>query len=115
ALQEAHAPVAEELPAVPSRPFARLQLERVTFSYPGSAAPAVRDVSLGLGRGEIVALVGENGSGKTTVAKLAAGLYEPASGRVVWDGGAPDRASVAWAFQDFARFQFRARTAVALG
>jgi ATP-binding cassette subfamily B protein len=115
ALRDAHAGVAEASPAVPASPFARLDLEHVTFSYPGTAAPAVRDVSLGLRSGEIVALVGENGSGKTTVAKLAAGLYEPASGRVVWDGGAPDRASVAWVFQDFARFHFRAHTAVALG
>ncbi|MDR0358837.1 MAG: ATP-binding cassette domain-containing protein, partial [bacterium] len=123
-LRAAHPETVEEASvasaaAVASRPLGRVDLEHVTFAYPGAAAPAVRDVSLGVRRGEIVALVGENGSGKTTVAKLAGGLYEPASGRVLWDGDAVDRdevrSSVAWVFQDFARFQFRARTAIALG
>ncbi|MFI7276600.1 ABC transporter ATP-binding protein [Streptomyces sp. NPDC049879] len=63
--------------------------EDVTFAYPGAdGAPALRDVSLTipLGRGAVVALVGENGSGKSTLAKLLCGLYLPQRGAVRWDG-----------------------------
>ena len=42
-------------------------------------------MSITIDRGEVVALVGENGSGKTTLAKILAGLYDPDSGRVLWD------------------------------
>ncbi|MEJ3655468.1 ATP-binding cassette domain-containing protein [Actinomycetes bacterium KLBMP 9759] len=56
------------------------------FRYPGSARPAVDGVDIELCRGQVVALVGENGSGKSTVAKLLAGLYLPTAGTVRWDG-----------------------------
>jgi ATP-binding cassette subfamily B protein/ATP-binding cassette subfamily C protein len=65
--------------------FDRITVEHVTFSYPGAAKPALRGVSVEIGRGEVVALVGENGSGKTTLAKVLAGLYQPDSGAVSWD------------------------------
>ena len=57
-----------------------------TFSYPGSQRVALRDVSLHISPGEVVALVAANGSGKTTLAKVLAGLYLPSRGRVCWDG-----------------------------
>jgi energy-coupling factor transport system ATP-binding protein len=57
------------------------RLEQVGFAY-GETAQVVSGFDLALRRGEIVALVGPNGSGKTTVAKLAAGLLEPQRGRV---------------------------------
>jgi ATP-binding cassette, subfamily B, bacterial len=66
--------------------FDRITAERVTFTYPGAAEPALREVSIEIRRGQVVALVGENGSGKTTLAKLLAGLYQPDSGSVSWDG-----------------------------
>ncbi|WP_329243112.1 ABC transporter ATP-binding protein/permease [Actinoallomurus sp. NBC_01490] len=67
------------------RRFQQITADQVTFAYPGSDTPAVRQVSVRLGRGEIIALVGENGSGKTTLAKILAGLYTPQAGQVRWD------------------------------
>ena len=59
----------------------------MSFAYPGGP-PVVVGESLALRRGEVVALVGPNGVGKTTVAKLAAGLLVPSAGRVRLDGRA---------------------------
>ncbi|GGP95308.1 ATP-binding cassette subfamily B protein/ATP-binding cassette subfamily C protein [Actinomadura coerulea] len=67
------------------RGFGEIHAEEVTFAYPDSDKPSLRGVSVRLGRGEIVALVGENGSGKTTLAKILAGLYAPQGGAVRWD------------------------------
>jgi energy-coupling factor transport system ATP-binding protein len=61
------------------------RLDDVSFAYD---RPVLCGVGLTVGRGEIVALVGPNGSGKTTIGKLAAGLLEPQTGRVVHDGRA---------------------------
>jgi ATP-binding cassette, subfamily B, bacterial len=102
--------------------FEKLEVDRVSFTYPGSSRPALQDVSLEIGAGEIVALVGENGSGKTTLAKLAAGLYRPEQGRVLWDGrdvAGVDRTelrrSVAVIFQDFEQYLLPARENIGLG
>ena len=62
-------------------------LDDVSFAYPGGP-PVVVGESFALRRGEVVALVGPNGVGKTTVAKLAAGLLVPSAGRVRLDGRA---------------------------
>ena len=78
------------LPHAGSRPappkFDVIRASGIGFSYPGSARAALTDVSVEIRRGEVIALVGENGSGKTTLAKLLAGLYEPCSGEITWDG-----------------------------
>ncbi|MEH6375808.1 ABC transporter ATP-binding protein [Streptomyces sp. KLMMK] len=117
---------------VPERP-ALIRFENVTFRYPsddsegpeGSRSaerPALRNVSLDIPAGRIVALVGVNGSGKTTVAKLVAGLYRPDAGSVLWDGvdaGTLDRAQlfsrIAMVGQDFHRWPFTCRMNVAIG
>jgi ATP-binding cassette subfamily B protein/ATP-binding cassette subfamily C protein len=65
--------------------FEKISATGVSFSYPGVEALALDDVSVEIGRGEVIALVGENGSGKTTLAKILAGLYRPSSGMVTWD------------------------------
>ena len=67
------------------RGFQQITAEHITFTYPGNATPALQQVSVRLGRGEIIALVGENGSGKTTLAKILAGLYTPQAGQIRWD------------------------------
>lgn len=63
-----------------------ISLEDVGFTYPGKDAPALDGISLRLHAGETVAFVGLNGSGKSTCAKVLAGLYEPQRGTVRWDG-----------------------------
>jgi ATP-binding cassette subfamily B protein/ATP-binding cassette subfamily C protein len=65
--------------------FAKIVASGVTFTYPGADEPSLREVSIEIGRGEVVALVGENGSGKTTLAKILAGLYLSQAGTVCWD------------------------------
>ena len=63
---------------------ALIQARSLSFSY--SSLPAVVDVSLSLPRGAMGALIGANGSGKSTLIRLFAGLIEPGSGEVVFDG-----------------------------
>ena len=76
------APGAVELAA----PEGRLRFESVSFAYPGSAEPVLRDVTLDVAPGETVALVGATGSGKTTLTALVPRLYDVTSGRVTIDG-----------------------------
>jgi ATP-binding cassette subfamily B protein len=94
----------------------------VTFRYPGSEADAVRGIDLELRPGEVVALVGENGSGKSTIAKLLCRLYDPARGDVTVDGvNLRDLDPVVWrreisvTFQDFAHYAMTAGENVWLG
>ncbi|WP_308253110.1 ABC transporter ATP-binding protein [Pseudonocardia sp. ICBG601] len=63
-----------------------VRLEGVTFAYPGSDAAAVAGIDLDVPAGTTLALVGETGSGKTTLAGLVARLHDPTAGRVTIDG-----------------------------
>jgi energy-coupling factor transport system ATP-binding protein len=62
-----------------------IRLENLSFSYDESGA-ALRDVSLSIARGEIIAVIGKNGAGKSTLAKLLCGLERPSAGRIFLDG-----------------------------
>jgi len=66
----------------PPRDFRRIVVRDLCFTYPGRAAPVLDGVDLEIGKGEVVALVGENGSGKTTLAKILCGLYQPSKGTI---------------------------------
>ncbi len=70
----------------PARVAGHLRLEDVTFAYPGSGTAAVAGVSLDVPAGTSLALVGETGSGKSTIAALISRLYDPSAGRITVDG-----------------------------
>ncbi|HJT03598.1 MAG TPA: ABC transporter ATP-binding protein, partial [Pseudonocardiaceae bacterium] len=72
--------------AVPARLRGEVELREVSFSYPGSPAPALAGVSLRIAPGQTVALVGTTGAGKSTVVKLLARFYDPTAGTVLVDG-----------------------------
>lgn len=63
-----------------------VEFRNVSFSYPGSDRCILKDVNFRISSGEHYALVGENGSGKSTIVKLMLGLYEPSTGEVLVDG-----------------------------
>ncbi|MGK2962509.1 MAG: ABC transporter ATP-binding protein [Gemmatimonadaceae bacterium] len=113
----------EMKPTIVSKPGAKtvprpietgFAFEDVGFRYPGSERWAVRNVSMTLRPGERVALVGENGAGKTTITKLIARLYEPTEGRITLDGTdlrdydlQSLRHAIGVIFQDFVRYDMR--------
>ena len=95
--------------------------EGVSFTYPGAERSALAGISLRIAAGETLAIVGENGSWKTTLAKLILGLYRPNQGRIVVgdvplrelaSGSAYKNASCV--FQDFQRYQLSLRDNVAI-
>ncbi|MET9479981.1 ABC transporter ATP-binding protein [Streptomyces sp. NPDC006638] len=107
------------LPPNPSE----ITFENVEFTYRGKDNKRALDgVSLTIPTGKIVALVGENGSGKSTLIKLLCGLYQPDSGRILWDGVDASKADrqelvsrVAVVGQDFYRWPFTAAVNISIG
>jgi ATP-binding cassette subfamily B protein len=94
----------------------------VSFAYPGRPRPVLNDVSFRLEKGQKIALIGENGAGKTTIVKLLARLYDPTGGEILLDGvdlreySAPDlRREIGVIFQDYVRFDMVARENIGLG
>ena len=107
---------------IPSQLHQGIAFENVSFHYPGTEKPVLRDISLALPAGGVVALVGENGAGKTTLVKLLCRFYEPVGGRILGDGADLRcfevdawRERVSAAYQDFSRFEFVARETVGVG
>ena len=94
-------------PATPPSPHPMLDLLDIHHRWQDQ--PLLDGVSLRVGAGETVALLGASGSGKSTLLKIAAGLEAPQAGRVSWDGQditdvPPHRRGFALIFQDFALF-----------
>ena len=115
-----HSP--EQPRAVPSPIAIGFEFQDVGFQYPGTERWAVRHLSFTLHAGETLALVGENGAGKTTIVKLLARLYEPSEGRILLDGHDLReydldalRANVGVIFQDFVRYSLTAGENIAVG
>jgi ATP-binding cassette, subfamily B, bacterial len=98
------------------------QFQNVSFKYPGSDYEVLTDVSFALHPGERIALVGENGAGKTTIVKLIARLYEPTNGRVLLDGidlreyDLEDiRREIGVIFQDYVRYDMSVKENIGFG
>ncbi len=96
--------------------------DNVGFRYPGSERFVIRNFNLTIDAGETVALVGENGAGKTTIVKLMTRLYEAEEGRITIDGidirefsSADLRKHIGVIFQDFLRYSFTARDNIGVG
>lgn len=96
--------------------------DHVGFKYPDSEKWALRGLSFTLKPGEKLALVGENGAGKTTIVKLLANLYQPTEGRILLDGVDlsdydPEdlRREIGIIFQDYVRFMLTAGENIAIG
>lgn len=92
------------------------------FTYPGSQRPVLRGFTLHVRAGETLAIVGRNGIGKTTLAKVLLGLYAPDRGTLRLGGVDLARQSLAWrrdnigvVLQDFVRYHFGAAEAVGVG
>lgn len=96
--------------------------EDVSFAYPGNDRPVLQHLDFRISRGERVALVGENGQGKTTLVKLITRLYDPTHGRILLDGidlreyDIEDvHRNVGVIFQDFVRYEMTVGQNIAVG
>jgi ABC-type multidrug transport system fused ATPase/permease subunit len=103
-------------------PAREIRFRNVTFAYPTSAEPVLAGFDLAIPAGSSLAIVGENGAGKTTMAKLLCRLYDPQEGVIEVDGvdlRALDiddwRSRVTPVFQDFIHFELPLRDNVAPG
>jgi ATP-binding cassette subfamily B protein len=99
-----------------------IRFENVSFAYPDTSRDVLRNFNLTIHPGEHIALVGENGAGKTTIVKLLCRFYDPTAGRITIDGvdlresALSDlRRSISVTFQDFVRYQLTARENITLG
>ena len=103
-------------------PAGEIRFRNVTFSYPNSSEPVLSGFDITIPAGSSLAIVGQNGAGKTTIAKLLCRLYDPQAGAVEVDGVDLKtleidswRARVTAVFQDFIRFELSLRDNVAPG
>jgi ATP-binding cassette subfamily B protein len=116
------ASVPPEAPQVVKHAVRSVCLDDVTFTYPGATEPALENVSIRAEHGEMIALVGVNGAGKTTAINTLVGMLTADSGRVLIDG--VDASTMTETerlghfgllVQEFGKFEFTLRDVVALG
>jgi ATP-binding cassette subfamily B protein len=98
------------------------EFRNVSFCYPGTSRRVLSDFNFTLAPGQRVALIGENGQGKTTIVKLITRLYDPSEGQILLDGIDLREydldslhAEIGVIFQDFMRYEMTARENIAVG
>jgi ATP-binding cassette subfamily B protein len=105
------------------RPIRRgFEFRNVSFAYPGTTRRVLSDFNFTLEPGQRIALIGENGQGKTTVVKLITRLYDPTEGQILLDGvdlreyKLEDlHHEIGVIFQDFMRYEMTARENISVG
>src|SRR4029077_1779434 len=116
--------IRSKLNALPApRPIRRgFEFRNVSFRYPGASRLVLENLNLELRPAERVALIGENGQGKTTIVKLMTRLYDPVEGQVLLDGVDLREykledlyREIGVIFQDFMRYEMTARENIAVG
>lgn len=107
---------------LPSNITKGIEFQNVSFKYDGVEQYAIRNLSFKINPGEKIALVGENGAGKTTIVKLLSRLYDPTEGRILIDGVdikdyklSDLRNAVGIIFQDYQKLQMSVRENIAVG
>jgi ATP-binding cassette subfamily B protein len=98
------------------------EFRNVSFWYPGTSRRVLDNLDLRIAPGERIALIGENGQGKTTIVKLLTRLYDPTEGQILLDGVDLREYSIedlhreiGVIFQDFMRYEMTARENIAVG
>jgi ATP-binding cassette subfamily B protein len=115
-------PIADPPTPLPATLDDGIRFEGVRFQYPGGTEEALSGLDLHVRPGELVALVGDNGAGKTSLVKLLLRFYDPTGGRVTLGGvdlrdadPAELRSRIGVLFQDYATYELTARENVILG
>ena len=98
------------------------EFRNVCFNYPGSSRLILNKINFRIEAGERIALVGENGQGKTTLVKLLSRLYDPTSGKILLDGAdlrdydlEDLHREIGVIFQDFMKYDLTARENIGVG
>lgn len=100
---------------------ADINFENVSFHYPNTERLVLKDINVSIKQGEKIAIVGENGSGKTTFVALLGGLYRPQTGKITFAGQDLSEAvglmrrSTSFVFQDFGKYQLTVAENIRIG
>lgn len=107
---------------IPNSYQSGIEFRNVSFSYPLSEKPVLKNMNLKINPGETVALVGENGAGKTTIVKLLSRLYEPTTGKITLEKNDINkynlddyRKLISVVFQDFVHYQLTMKENIGIG